>query len=85
MFPNLYPLARPGPGDPAIDLTAPEIISRATVHRLIRISTRSATASQGMNLTDVLLEFIKSYIGKHGKADVGKHGKAAEKPKGRRQ
>jgi len=34
---------------------------------------KSVTAAQGENMTDVLLEFIKSYIAKH-----------APKPKGRR-
>ena len=35
---------------------------------------KSVTAAQGENMTDVLLEFIKSYIAKH-----------APKPKGRRK
>ena len=37
-------------------------------------SFKSATAAQGQNMTDVLLEFIQSYITKH-----------ATKPKGRRK
>jgi hypothetical protein len=40
-------------------------------------SFKSVTASQGVNMTDVLLEFIQSY--------VDKHGQAAKQPKGRRQ
>jgi hypothetical protein len=35
---------------------------------------KSATAAQGQNMTDILLEFIKSYIAKH-----------SPKPKGRRR
>jgi hypothetical protein len=35
---------------------------------------KAATAAQGENMTDVLLEFIKSYITKH-----------SPKPKGRRK
>jgi hypothetical protein len=38
---------------------------------------KAATAAQGVNMTDTLLEFIQSY--------VNKHGQAAKKPKGRRQ
>lgn len=34
---------------------------------------KSATASKGLNMTDVLLEFIQSYVDKH-----------SPKPKGRR-
>lgn len=37
-------------------------------------SFKSVTAAQGENMTDVLLEFIQTYIAKH-----------APKPKGRRQ
>lgn len=29
-------------------------------------SFKSATASQGKNMTDVLLDFIQSYVDKHG-------------------
>ncbi|MGB6782198.1 MAG: plasmid partition protein ParG [Terracidiphilus sp.] len=35
---------------------------------------KAATAAQGQNMTDVLLEFIRSYVTKH-----------ATKPKGQRQ
>lgn len=28
-------------------------------------SFKSVTAAQGQNMTDVLMEFIKSYVGKH--------------------
>ena len=35
---------------------------------------KSATAAEGQNMTDVLLEFIRNYITRH-----------APKPKGRRQ
>lgn len=37
-------------------------------------SFKSVTAAQGQNMTDVLLEFIRSYVTKH-----------ATKPKGQRQ
>jgi hypothetical protein len=37
-------------------------------------SFKSVTAAQGTNMTDVLLEFIQSYIAKH-----------SPKPKGRRK
>ena len=37
-------------------------------------SFKSVTAAQGVNMTDVLLEFIQSYIDKH-----------SSKPKGRRK
>ena len=37
-------------------------------------SFKSVTASQGKNMTDVLLEFIQNYVTKH-----------APKPKGRRK
>ena len=37
-------------------------------------SFKSVTAAQGQNMTDVLLEFIKSYVDKN-----------AAKPKGRRK
>jgi ParG len=37
-------------------------------------SFKSVTASQGKNMTDVLLEFIKEYVTKH-----------SPKPKGRRK
>ena len=35
---------------------------------------KAATAAKGLNMTDVLLEFIQSYVSKH-----------AAKPKGRRK
>jgi ParG len=38
---------------------------------------KAATAGQGLNMTDVLLEYIEQY--------VAKHGQAAKKPKGRRK
>ena len=38
---------------------------------------KAATAAQGENMTDVLLEFIQQY--------VAEHGQGAKKPKGRRQ
>ena len=38
---------------------------------------KSVTASQGKNMTDVLLEFIEQY--------VSKHGQSIKQPKGRRQ
>jgi hypothetical protein len=37
-------------------------------------SFKSATAAQGLNMTDVLMEFIKSYVAKN----------SSSKPKGRR-
>jgi ParG len=37
-------------------------------------SFKSVTASQGQNMTDVLMEFIRSYVDKH-----------SAKPKGRRK
>ena len=37
---------------------------------------KAATAAQGLNMTDVLLEFIEQY--------VSKHGQSAKQPKGRR-
>lgn len=40
----------------------------------LRNSFKSVTASQGENMTDVLLEFIQEYIIKH-----------SSKPKGRRK
>jgi hypothetical protein len=59
-------------------------ISKPTEQRIKRMnlnvslelhnSFKSVTAAQGENMTDVLLEFIKSYIAKH-----------APKPKGRRK
>lgn len=33
---------------------------------------KSITASQGLNMTDVLLEFIKQYVDKHGAAPTKK-------------
>jgi len=38
---------------------------------------KSVTASQGINMTDVLLKHIQTYIDKYGQA--------SRKPKGRRQ
>ena len=38
-------------------------------------SFKSVTASQGQNMTDVLLEFIQNYVTKH----------SSPKPKGRRK
>ena len=38
-------------------------------------SFKSATAAQGLNMTDVLMEFIKSYVAKN----------SSPKPKGRRK
>ena len=38
---------------------------------------KAVTASRGTNMTDILLEFIQSY--------VDKHAQAGKKPKGRRQ
>jgi len=40
-------------------------------------SFKVVTAAQGLNMTDVLLEFIQQY--------VANHGQPAKKPKGRRQ
>ena len=37
-------------------------------------SFKSVTAAQGQNMTDILMEFIKSYVEKH-----------SSKPKGRRK
>ncbi len=37
-------------------------------------SFKATTAARGLNMTDVLMEFIKSYVAKH-----------ATKPKGRRK
>jgi len=37
---------------------------------------KSLTASRGQNMTDVLLEFIQSYVDKHGAAEP-KKGKRA--------
>ena len=37
-------------------------------------SSRAATAAQGLNMTDVLLEFIQSYVAKN----------STKQPKGRR-
>jgi len=39
-------------------------------------SFKSITASQGKNMTDVLLEFIQTYIDKHG-ATQAKKGRRA--------
>jgi len=39
-------------------------------------SFKAATASRGMNMTDVLMEFIEQY--------VSKHGQSAKQAKGRR-
>lgn len=36
---------------------------------------KSVTASQGLNMTDVLLEFIQEYVDKHGAAAQPKKGK----------
>ena len=38
---------------------------------------KAATAAQGQNMTDVLMEFIQNY--------VDKHGQSAKQPKGRRK
>ena len=38
-------------------------------------SFKSATAAQGLNMTDVLMEFIKSYVARN----------SSSKPKGRRK
>jgi predicted DNA binding CopG/RHH family protein len=38
---------------------------------------KAATASQGVNMTDTLMEFIEQY--------VARHGQGAKQPKGRRQ
>lgn len=35
-------------------------------------SFKSVTASQGKNMTDVLLEFIQNYVDKHGTAPAKK-------------
>ena len=40
-------------------------------------SFKAATAAQGLNMTDVLMEFIEQY--------VSKHGQSTKQPKGRRQ
>jgi predicted DNA binding CopG/RHH family protein len=40
-------------------------------------SFKATTAAQGLNMTDVLLQYIEEYV-----AD---HGQVAKKPKGRRQ
>ena len=40
-------------------------------------SFKAVTAAQGLNMTDVLMEFIQEYV-----AD---HGQSARKPKGRRK
>lgn len=39
-------------------------------------SFKAVTAAQGLNMTDVLMEYIQSY--------VDKHGQVPKKPKGRR-
>ena len=40
-------------------------------------SFKATTAAQGLNMTDVLMDFIQNY--------VTKHGQSAKQPKGRRQ
>jgi len=35
---------------------------------------KAATASQGLNMTDVLMEFIKSYVDKHAARPKGRRG-----------
>jgi hypothetical protein len=32
-------------------------------------SFKAATASQGLNMTDVLMQFIQSYVSKHGQSN----------------
>lgn len=39
-------------------------------------SFKATTAAQGLNMTDVLMDFIQNY--------VAKHGQSAKQPKGRR-
>lgn len=36
---------------------------------------KAATAAQGKNMTDVLMEFILEYVGKHGVAPKKKSGR----------
>jgi hypothetical protein len=43
----------------------------------LRNSFKAATAAQGLNMTDVLMEFIQDY--------VDKNSPSTKKPKGRRQ
>lgn len=40
-------------------------------------SFKAVTAAKGLNMTDVLMEFIEQY--------VSKHGQSTKQPKGRRQ
>jgi len=35
---------------------------------------KAVTASQGLNMTDVLMEFIKSYVDKHAARPKGRRG-----------
>lgn len=59
----------------AIKKAEPEKVKRMNLNVPVELhnSFKAATAAKGLNMTDVLMEFIQSYVGKH-----------AAKPKGRR-
>ena len=59
-----------------IKQTEESLVKRMNLNVPIELhnSFKSVTASQGDNMTDVLIEFIKIYVAKH----------SAPKPKGRR-
>ena len=59
-----------------IKRTEESLVKRMNLNVPIELhnSFKSVTASQGDNMTDVLIEFIKIYVAKH----------SAPKPKGRR-
>jgi hypothetical protein len=59
----------------AIKKAEPEKVKRMNLNVPVDLhnSFKAATAAKGLNMTDVLMQFIQSYVDKH-----------AAKPKGRR-
>jgi ParG len=49
-------------------------VKRVNINILVDLhnSFKAATAARGENMTDVLLEFIKNYVEKHGAAPARK-------------
>ncbi len=60
----------------AIKQAEPSKVKRMNLNVEVELHNRfkAATAAQGLNMTDVLLEFIQSYVAKN----------STKKPKGRR-
>ena len=61
----------PGKEVRTIKQPEPEQVKRMNLNVPVELHNRfkAATASQGLNMTDVLMQYIQSYVSKHGQSN----------------